>query len=158
MDEQIREEYKLLYESGLFSRRSLFASFISPQTLRSPQGWSEKMSISREFSRDSIEVRRTLDEVEKRLQQTGQVLRSDAKFFLLINFMQMVAMPLRFTQRVETRELRDLLRNDIGFLVDRAIEVGGPRAKKDISAHAVIDALSRYWPNLKLSRFRLWED
>ena len=119
MDEQIREEYKLLYESGLFSRRSLFASFISPQTLRSPQGWSEKMSISREFSRDSIEVRRTLDEVEKRLQQTGQVLRSDAKFFLLINFMQMVAMPLRFTQRVETRELRDLLRNDIGFLVDR---------------------------------------
>lgn len=72
--------------------------------------------------------------------------------------MQMVAMPLRFTQRVETGELRDLLRNDIGFLVDRAIEVGGPQARKEVSAHAVIDALSRYWPNLKLSRFRLWED
>jgi hypothetical protein len=155
MDDQIRAEYELLYESA-FPKESLYATFVPSPGLAPPSTLAEKRSISDRFFEDSKVIRQILGEAEQRLGHNGRSLRPDAKFFLLTNFLQMVAMPLRFTRRLGRDEFGDLLSADINILLEQAAKERP--LTREISAHAVIDALSRYWKLLNLSRFRLWED
>ena len=86
--------------------------------------------------------------------EIGNKLRADAKVLLVVNFSELVRRPLAYARAWPDQCSPGDLRDDITTLTDGAypndVDLGG------ISAHAVIDSLSRNWPALHLSQVGLW--
>lgn len=95
------------------------------------------------------------DAIEQAAERHGRI-REDAKALLAVNFQDLVLLPLDQAGRVPLREVLRDVNEDISMLVGNAAEIGEPD-EQGISGHAVIDALSRTWDRLRISRFRLWE-
>jgi hypothetical protein len=87
----------------------------------------------------------------------GYRLREDAKALLVVNFGELVLTPLVVAGRVEIGQLAEDVRADIGLLARGAAE-HMPSYETEISAHMIIDSLSRNWSRLRISRYRLWEE
>ena len=80
------------------------------------------------------------------------LLREDAKYFLLINFTEMIAYPLR--DRIDHGRLMQALDHDLRLLLNSiAFKV---RPKHEISGHAIIDALSKSWKEMDVMKLGLW--
>ena len=111
---------------------------------------------------DELIVRHAIDDADARLFQSRQQrLRADAKYFLLLNFMQMVFAPVRLLGRDVTAELTSSLVADINLVVNEAarrqqILPGLAAEQSDVSGHAVLEAVSNRWRDLNLSSFRIW--
>jgi len=156
MDDVIRKEYEILYEES-FPQEAFAAWFILENTPREQVSWKE--SLAREFAEYSTLIKDTINELDKAPPWRQEIsLRPDAKYFLLLNLVQMVAVPLRFTDRVEREVLRSMLREDVKTLVLMSRQTTTNRGKNEITAHAVIDAIAHSWRQLNLARFKLWED
>jgi hypothetical protein len=84
-------------------------------------------------------------------------LREDAKALLAVNFQDMVFLPLGIGGRVEFNTAVEYIAGDISTIVGAAVE-DRRGENEEISGHAVINALSRSWDRLGISRFELWED
>jgi len=82
-------------------------------------------------------------------------LRPDAKLFLLINFLQMVVIPVSLAGK---RQETDLGRSLFADIVSLLKEAAGETTGRDVSSHAVLKALTKYWMKLNLSSLKLWED
>jgi hypothetical protein len=100
-------------------------------------------------------VRAAIDKADLRLRRSGRDgLRSDAKVLLLLNFVWMVDVPLAEHGEAAYRAYSDAdLESDVNTLVDAATARTGDAS---VSAHAMVDALSANWANLKLANSRLW--
>lgn len=128
--------------------------------------------VSRFRSNDAFtQVRQTIDEADRRLvDDEGLRLRSDARFFLLINLTEMVARPIQMRTGVSSiegpsAELGSILRGDLELLLSDAARRHtrrqrdlGPRGELDreISGHSVVEALAANWTRLKLNSYRIW--
>ena len=80
------------------------------------------------------------------------LLREDTKYFLLINFAQMVVDPLKGT--IARDRLAHDLKHDTNLLLESAASMR--KDKNEISGHDVIDALSKNWAELEVMKFDLW--
>ena len=85
-------------------------------------------------------------------------LRPDALHFLLVNFCEMVALPLSDPEAFESirqPRIRDGLRSDVRRLVEAAVIDAEDR--REVSAANVIRAAARELDHLKIKEWRLWE-
>lgn len=82
-------------------------------------------------------------------------LRPDARLFLLVNCHQMVLLPLAYAERVITEPLpvEQILRHDVRTILASASEMA---RGEEISGHAVIDAVSRVWRQLRATQLNVW--
>jgi hypothetical protein len=123
MNQEVRQTYTELYKS-----------FASPRD-------------------DAAWVRETIDQVASLFTKEKNLrLREDAKYFLLINFAEMIVHPLR--ERLQLERLKHDLSHDLKVLVNSAAYIG--RAKEEISGHDIIDALSKNWTELDVMKLELW--
>jgi hypothetical protein len=88
-------------------------------------------------------------------ERLGLNLRPDAELVLLLLADEIVAKPVAAVTPEEAPELSGILRADAEALVANA----EPSANEgEVSAHAVVDSLSRSWSDLQSARFRLWDN
>jgi hypothetical protein len=85
----------------------------------------------------------------------GRRLRPDAKLFLLINFLQMIVLPVSLSERGSNVDLRRILFADTVTLLKQSADETNER---DVSSHAVLKALTKNWKKLNFSALKLWED
>src|SRR5216683_2740954 len=78
-------------------------------------------------------VREAIDEVEN---VRGYRLRPDAKYFLFVNLMQMVVIPIQVRGGLRLEDLRPALRSDVALIVDQAARQAEGR---EISGHVVLE-------------------
>lgn len=81
-------------------------------------------------------------------------LREDAKAFLAVNFSQLIVAPL-LAGGERAVEVGDDVRSDIALLVEDA---SARSQEAQVSAHQVVDALSKSWGRLQIARYGLWEN
>lgn len=120
------------------------------------------------FGPDELFVRQAIDEADAGLfQSRRRKLRADAKYFLLLNFMQMVFAPVRLRGGGVTAELTSSLVADIDLVINEAARQQEIRERdsessglapepSDVTGHAVLEAVATNWGNLRLSSFRIW--
>ena len=87
----------------------------------------------------------------------GRSLREDAKALLAVNFQELVLEPVRRAGRASDSELFDDVHADVATLTRNAQTEVGPAGAQEVSGHAIVDSLSRSWPELRITRLRLWE-
>jgi hypothetical protein len=99
--------------------------------------------------RDSVEAAAASVEAE-----TGHVLRSDAKWFLLLVFSQLMLQPVLAVRR----EPPDALLSQAAADIMQIARVGAERvSEREVSSHVLVDALSDRWEDLELTRAHHWE-
>jgi hypothetical protein len=116
-------------------------------------------------------VHRTIESAQEALEKSeGLRLRSDARYFLLMNLSEMVVRPIQmrtgeypFVGR--SAELDGIIRADLDLLLSDAARrhVGRQqsfgvvrRPDREISGHSVVEALAANWTRLKLNSYRIW--
>jgi hypothetical protein len=100
-------------------------------------------------------VRDVIDEVVRTYKDL--VVRADAKFFLLINFVEMIAIPLSKAAKMEREKLEFELRHDLMLILDTARqELTRAERKLEVSGHAIVSAVSKLWSDLELMRPNFW--
>lgn len=99
-------------------------------------------------------VRGALAAARETARRLGLDLRPDAELVLLLLADEIVAKPVAAINPEEAPELPEVLQADAETLV-----VNAQRSANDgeVSAHAVVDSLSRSWSELHSARFRLWD-
>ena len=109
------------------------------------------------WSRDPVAddaVQGALEAARGTAERHGLRLRGDAELVIFLLARELVARPVTAVRPTESRELGIDLPKDAEVIVDRA----APDASDgEISAHGVIDALSRLWDELRSGRYRLWD-
>jgi hypothetical protein len=81
-------------------------------------------------------------------------LRPDAELVLFLLADEIVAKPVATVTPEEAPDLPEVLRADAETLV-----INAERSANDgeVSAHAIVDSLSRSWGELQSARFRFWD-
>lgn len=80
------------------------------------------------------------------------LLREDAKYFILVNFAEMIARPLR--EKVAPDRLAYDLKHDLKLLLDSASFIR--KEKEEISGHDIVNALAKNWAELEVMKLDLW--
>lgn len=146
MDEEYRLYYQRIYET--------LADFPDAADLgaRRPRDYAQ----ARRMVRDVVsEVSDSLD--------AGDLpdLREDAKLLLFLNAWQMIVRPILEVRGVDPEEIVVDLRQDLYLVVGQAaseVEADPDGEPLDeITGHGVIDALSRLWGELRVTRWQVWE-
>lgn len=112
-------------------------------------------------------VRRVRDIIEKAESglesEFGLRLRSDARYFLLLNLTEMMVRPIQARTGEppfeRNGELQDMLVGDVRLLVLDAARRHRDHAKvpdREISGHRVVEALAANWSRLRLNSYRIW--
>ena len=86
-------------------------------------------------------------------------LRSDAKYFLMLIFYQMVALPLQhpnIARDIEPEILADYITRDITLLMRYSYEIKVGAEVKEVTAHTILTAIDQKWEVLNISNFKLW--
>ena len=89
--------------------------------------------------------------------ETGQRLRADASYLLLVNFSELVIRPADQAKRVPAGEFREVVRGDIITVVREAASRSHARETREISGHQVINALTGVWGKLKTMAYNVWD-
>jgi hypothetical protein len=121
-------------------------------------------------SEDGIAVRQAIDAADAELlKSSGRKIRADAKYFLFLNLMEMVFLPMQIRGRSFREELGPALRADLNLLVNDAVRLQERRERipgeavmlpqePELSGHSVLEAIALNWRQLKLSDLRVWGD
>lgn len=147
----MRKELEDIYEK-------LFQNY--PYDLSAPHGihyYGGREDISRLIHKQILNEE---DEYQRRNENTNNFvhLRSDAKYFLMIIFYQMIAIPL---QHPDLRELRpELLEkyisDDIRALLSNGYNLKQTAEVKEVTAHTLLAAMDTNWESLNISNVKLW--
>jgi len=117
---------------------------------------------------DGVAVRQAIDYADAELfTSRRRRIRSDAKYFLFVNFMEMLFLPMRIRGEGLTDDLRSYIRADLDLLVNDAARRQGEREptpgtsgqaviEPELSGHSVLESVALNWKNLKLSDLRIW--
>jgi hypothetical protein len=98
-------------------------------------------------------VRGTISDVTSAFTGEKKVpLREDAKYFILVNFAEMIARPLR--EKVAHDRLAHDLKHDLKLLLDSASFIR--KEKEESSGHDIANALSKNWGELEVMKLDLW--
>lgn len=150
MDDIYTGIFSAMYEREDEMRRSYWFRFGFPRTGREVEFG--------ETIRSAIE---TASEAVRR--RNGTEVRPDAKYFLLLNLLQMLAMPILIARREDPGRVEEDAAYDVDLILRDASESriaptqSPSNDRLEISAHQVIDAVSRNWSKLRLSRVRIWD-
>jgi hypothetical protein len=138
--------------------RVLYASYFPESGLMPHQDWLRTVRAG---------IRNTIEEVSEELEM-WPLLRSDAKYFLLVNFDQMFLKPMAIQSRIYPDNFKKLIRQDIVSILKNAEgellanktgpNVSSPTDSIEISGHAVLAAITRIWPKLNVTSAKFWED
>lgn len=97
------------------------------------------------------QIRISIDKADK-----GDILRPDAKYFLLVNFHLLIVRPL-FEQRPNReklyQEIIQDIESDISTIISETIQ---NFEQGEISGHKIMDTINNLWRNLKTTRLELW--
>jgi hypothetical protein len=153
MDPRYGEIYERIYEARTSGQASDEFQASYARTTLSPQ--------------DFAVLRDAIDAAESEASELGWTLRSDAKALLAVNYQDLVLLPLREGGLLDPGLPFDperAIHADILMLVRDATEGQDvllssvfPDESREISAHRVIDALSRNWDRLNVAQYRLWQ-
>lgn len=154
------------------SYEQIFADLYDVQSGQDVPNRVQLVQTSRFSSRETFtRVRETIDNAERRLgDKEGLRLRSDARFFLLLNLTEMVARPIQARTGVApftgpSAGLGTMLEGDLDLLLSEAARrhderqhsLGGRREpERAISGHSVVEALAANWTRLKVNSYRIW--
>lgn len=127
--------------------REFYSSLVNRNNFRSNQ----PIVSALEFA---PRVQTFIETAEAGIGLPGYSLRPDAKALLLLNFVTLVAAPLIRTKIASQDEVLNAVASDISMLVRSAAQA---TSNTEISAHTIVDQLSRNWKNLKTNAFNLWE-
>lgn len=110
----------------------------------------------RMFSPSSDQSFRLIEKaVEEVCEQKKVKLRPDAKYFLITNFHQMVAMPvtIAFGRQVQGN-ISELIREDISLIISTA----GSRLneQKEITGGMILRTVGEMWDKLKTNAENIW--
>jgi hypothetical protein len=104
------------------------------------------------------EIRRAIDEAAIRIQvETGIPIRPDAKYFLWVNVLHMIAAPISISEREPLGFVLDAATHDVELLIRAATEGMEDIERREVSAHRIVDALSRSWKALRLNEVHIWD-
>lgn len=86
---------------------------------------------------------------------TGITLRSDAKYFLLVNFFHMVFRPvdMNLPLELEVYQLVEMIRDDINFLIETASK---ETQNNEITSHTILKVVNDEWAKLKTNSIKVW--
>lgn len=100
-------------------------------------------------------VTEAVEDAEAELRPTRR-LRPDAKHFLLVNFHQMVTLPLiqPDARGVDVPKLQSDLRSDAKTILSTAMD-RFPDAPEITASHLLL-AISRIWEELRVGRWEVW--
>lgn len=100
-------------------------------------------------------IRKSIDTADKE-----NILRPDAKYFLIVNFHHLIVRPLfeqrpyrEFRLEKEFAEIEDDIQADITTIVS---ETKKEAEQREISGHQIMRTIDRVWKNLKTTRLELW--
>jgi len=99
-------------------------------------------------------VRGALATAQETANRLGLDLRPDAELVLLLLADEIVAKPVAAIAPEEVPALPEVLRADAETLVVNAQQSAN---EGEVSAHAVVESLSRSWDDIQSARFRLWD-
>jgi hypothetical protein len=121
------------------------------------------------------DTRKAIDDAEA---NESVKLRSDAKYFLLLNFVEMVLLPISIVREkglyepgakiVTEGQMREDLKTDIGQIIKEAINKRDTEVEalpwnerdkqeyREITGHNVIDAISEAWEKIKYNEYLYW--
>ncbi|MDB4926595.1 hypothetical protein [Mucilaginibacter sp.] len=145
----MREEFYQTYDL-------LYADYVYNNDIRDRRYYQRNFGL---YEYDLVRIiRRAID-----YQSNDRRVRPDAKYFLLVNFHNMIVRPLleyrpfRNPERIygdDPLELQVAIENDIKTIIDRTNE----EADKDeeISGHAMMKAIDTLWPQLRTTKFEIW--
>jgi hypothetical protein len=157
MDSEYKDIFERLYQP------------LSDREFPNPEYWRFAYAPQNPMADDSEAIRQAIDEAERELiRSSRRRIRADAKYFLFLNFMEMVFLPMRVRGvrfGVEERSL--LLGEDVSLVVNSAARLQAERERipgppgqflevPELSGHSVVEAVAFNWRNLKLSDFRIW--
>jgi hypothetical protein len=91
-------------------------------------------------------------------------LRSDAKFFLMVNFHQMIIRPLidhppfkKSDSNIPPEDLRIAIEEDINSIVKGSIiNTNEFKGGEGVSGHEIMKSIDQLWSSLKTTKFELW--
>lgn len=104
-------------------------------------------------------IKRTIEEVD-----TGNRLRPDAKYFLIVNFHHLIVLPVlerRYSQYgrsyepryIPDRKFSEDIREDIQTIISNTETQLG---EQDISGHQIMRTIDRLWRELKTTKLEIW--
>jgi hypothetical protein len=107
-------------------------------------------------------VSESIEKVQGELEESKLPrLREDAKYFLLLNLVEMVYVPLREQEnsigRPRLQDLREGFQADIRTIAYSAARAAAEEGQEEISCHRVIDTLHDTWGRLNSAVTRMWE-
>jgi len=82
-------------------------------------------------------------------------LRPDAKFFLLVNFHQLIVRPFIDKRPFNdlTNDLEDDIQTDISTIISESISLEN---QKIISGHQIMKTIDKLWKNLRTTKLEIW--
>jgi len=142
----MRPEYYDIYNN-------LFTHYVDEQEFR-PTGHYHDMEYQ-----IIMTIKKSIDEVS-----SGNNLRPDAKYFLLVNFHHLIVAPIeekiyraRNTNYEETkREFAELEKNIQSDIETIVFETRRESNQKEISGHQVMRTIDRVWQTLKTTLHNIW--
>ena len=98
--------------------------------------------------------------IENESSESKDVVRPDAKYFLLVNFHQMIVTPIVersdrggfIYNKLDLNDLQEKIRSDIETIV-RASHADN---EGKISGHAVMSAIDKHWKKLAITKMSIW--
>jgi hypothetical protein len=105
-------------------------------------------------------IRQVTDAIEEAVTKLGLTLRlrPDAKHFLLINFHQMVILPLMhpesYREKIDLNKLLSELKDDAHHILSYAMKK--TEGKKEITSGDILKACADTWGDLKLQVYGIW--
>lgn len=100
-------------------------------------------------------IRRSINKADNKY-----ILRSDAKYFLIVNFHHLIVRPLikrrpkqdLFNQK-GIHDLEDSIQSDINLIVSGAIR---ERREQEISGHQIMRSIDKLWKKLETTKLEIW--
>ena len=117
--------------------------------------------------RQSDLVLRTKDAIERAISEleSPEIVRADAKLFLLANCYQLIALPLNIGQDlvgISQESLMDTIYSDAKTILDNAERLARQRGQDqdatEISGHIVVDTVSSFWNDIRSVWTQAWSD
>jgi hypothetical protein len=149
MRDEFRQIYSELYE-GVIRSRLIASIFLLPRALKS----RKYPILYHSFRNLSIFTKKEIDKAINDLDLKDRI-RSDAKYFLLLNFSHMVAYPTIVFQEEEYSILyKEYLLSDLKLILSNAEEL--TKNKEEITTTDIVASLPNVWEKLKLNATKMW--
>jgi hypothetical protein len=90
----------------------------------------------------------------------SEIVRPDAKHFLLVNFHQFILTPAYLSSEnlgIKGDQVLHSLRTDVRTILRASEELARQRETGEISGHIVLDSISNSWGVLKSTFYEFWD-